>query len=221
MKCRICEKNFDREDLYEGIFDDKIDLICKNCLVKEDVPIIKKPLLEETRNLSVKERVERISTKQEKIKKEQTITLANLSKLKFPPKKEETPDLVENYYWLIQNSRRRMKMTQTQLAEKLTIPLNVLISLEKGQIPKNFYEYIDKLEGFFKIKLWKNNAREKYFPVDKEEIQKEVIEEVEEKISPKAEKSLFKRFFYKMVDRPKKKDKEKSGENLKEGFMEV
>ncbi|MEM4605897.1 MAG: hypothetical protein QW103_02600 [Candidatus Pacearchaeota archaeon] len=190
MKCRVCERGFSEDQVFEGIFEDKIDYICKNCLVKENVPLIKKPKKaeEETKKLSVSERIERLSTKHEKKEKEPYISHINLAKLKFPPKKEESSDLVDNYYWLIQHSRRKMKMTKTQVAEKLTIPLQVIDSLEKGQIPKNFHEYIDRLESFFKINLWKKKAREKYFKNEKE-----IVEEIKEKVEGKEERSLVKK----------------------------
>lgn len=212
MKCRVCERDFSEDQVFEGIFEDKIDYICKNCLVKENVPLIKKPKKaeEETKKLSVSERIERLSTKHEKKEKEPYISHINLAKLKFPPKKEESADLVDNYYWLIQNSRRKLKMTQTQLSEKLTIPLQVVVSLEKGQIPQNFYEYIDRLESFFRIKLWRDNAREKYFPEDKNKKQAEVLESVKEKIGDKKD-SFFARLFKKIKS---KKSEEKKSEEI-------
>ncbi len=202
MKCRVCEKNKDYEELLDGVFEDKIDKICKDCLKKENVPIIKKPKKEEKENLSISQRIEKLSTKQENKRKE--ILSISLAKLRIPPKKEESLDLVDNYYWIIQNSRRKRKMTQTQLSEKLIIPLQVIVSLEKGQIPNNFYEYIDKLENFFEIKLWKENAKEKYFPEDKNKKQEIILENLKEKVKENFLKRFLNNFKKKKQNQEKK-----------------
>jgi ribosome-binding protein aMBF1 (putative translation factor) len=159
MECKICGKSYEEVELFRGIFKEKIESVCSNCSRIEGIPIVKKPNLENFEkgheNLSVRERMERMNEHRKPIPREQFIAHKNLAKLHFPNKREDHPDLIENYDWALKTSRRRMKLSQSQLAQELIIPLQVILDLESGKIAKDFIKYISKLEEFLGIKVTK------------------------------------------------------------------
>ena len=171
--CSICTKSEIETDLYEGIYEGRIVLVCTMCAEEEKIPLIKKPTQEQISgsegNISVRERMEKLSEKerqeQGKIKlhilsRDQTIANKNLAKLKFPEKRQEPESLIENYYWKIQSARRNKKITISQLSQKTSIPEEIIQNLEKGQLPKNFEAILTLLEEFFDIKLIKRERKE-------------------------------------------------------------
>jgi len=155
MECKICGKTSDEIELFDGIFEEKIESVCSICARIEDTPLIKKPnperFIEHKENLSVRQRMERMADPLKPIQKEHFIAHKNLAKLNFPTKREDHPDLIENYDWILKTARRRKKLSQTQLAEELIIPLQVIIDLESGRITKDFMSYTERLENFLHV----------------------------------------------------------------------
>ncbi len=163
MECKICGKTSDELELFKGVFEEKIESVCSNCARIENIPLIKKPVFEEEKreNLSVRERMERMNPAKKPIAREQFIAHKNLARLNFPSKREDHPDLVENYDWILKTARRRKKLPQTQLAEELIVPLQVIRDLESGRIAKDFMSYIGQLENFLHVQVRKH-APEKF-----------------------------------------------------------
>jgi ribosome-binding protein aMBF1 (putative translation factor) len=189
--CWICGISGEETELSEGVLEGKIRAICEKCANYEGIPLIRKKRIFETRddasNLSVKERMEKMSDFKKTQSKENYVAHQNLAKLRFPQKREDHPDLVENYDWAIKTARRRKKLSQTQVAEELVIPLQVIIDLESGKLPPNFMTYVEKLEKFLGSKI----IRKHYLvtpgfqrPRNDEE-EKDVLEEVREKMEGK------------------------------------
>jgi len=191
MECKICNKGLEEVELFEGIFEEKIETVCRNCAQRENIPLIKKPIFEEEKieHLSVRERMEKLSNHKKPIPREQFIAHKNLTKLRFPLKREDHPDLIENYDWILKTARRRKKLSQTQLAEELIIPLQVIIDLESGKIAKDFANYLEKLESFLEIKIRKRrftNSISERKPINPEE-EIEILERTKEKINKEKE----------------------------------
>ena len=86
--------------------------------------------------------------------------------------------------------RRRKKLSQTQLAEELIIPLQVILDLESGKIAKDFIDYVEKLEKFLEVRIRKRVPEEFNFqrkPENPEE-EKMVLESVKRNIEQQKDK---------------------------------
>ncbi|MFZ5955371.1 MAG: hypothetical protein ACOYT4_03015 [Nanoarchaeota archaeon] len=161
MRCDICRK----EDIefHEGIYDNKIVKVCRNCANIEDVLLIRKPTSEQLQKAdirpTVRERMENISGLN-RISHDQTIATKNLAKIRFPEKKQEANNLIPNYFWIIQMTRRRQKIPLSQLAQKIGTSEVTLLNIEKGLLPKNFEQIIKNIEIALNVKLLKKEKEE-------------------------------------------------------------
>jgi len=188
MRCAICKRASEEVELFEGIYGVDMVNICDLCAEKEDIPIIKKPseaqLEKADERFSVRERMERLSSgprKTTKISNEQMIVQGNLARLKMPEKKQFHEDVVEDYYWVLNISRRRLKMSISQLAEKIGVEAEVIKSIEQGKIPEKFEEIFLKLEAYLGIKLLKKLGPNIKFVRNYDE-EKEILERVQRRI---------------------------------------
>lgn len=184
MECSICGKSSDEKEILEGIFEEKIKYVCIDCAKVENIPLIRKPIFEEEKkeNLTVRERMERMNHVTKPIPREHFIAHKNLARLKIPTKREDHRELVENYDWILKTGRRRKKLSQTQLAEEIIVPLQVIVDLESGKIAKDFEIYIDKIERFLDIRL-RRQIPEKFDMLRKPESleeEKMILESVKE-----------------------------------------
>lgn len=193
MECKLCGKTNEETELFRGVFEEKIYPVCAKCSRLEGIPIIRKPNLdnleEKKENLSVRERMERLNRQPKPIQREHLIAHKNLAKLKFPSKREDHKDLVENYDWILKTARRRKKLTQTQLAEELIIPLQVIVDLESGKIANDFASYLDKLEDFLEVRIRKKPKEKFNFQRKPETVEEEqmVLEAVRKNIDRKTD----------------------------------
>ncbi len=200
MHCVICKKSEDETDLFEGIYDGKIRKICKSCSTVERIPLIKKPtaeqLMDADRKFTVKERMEKLTGSGEfsnstQLSRDQSVANKNLAKLRFPIKKQQHEDLVEDYYWRIQNARRRKKFPISHVAKETGIPKEIIQSLERGILPKDFRNVIAKLENFFNIRFFKQRQIQAFLkkpskPTPKEE--KEILQQVKQNLEQQNKK---------------------------------
>jgi ribosome-binding protein aMBF1 (putative translation factor) len=191
MKCVICNLSEDEAELFDGIYDNEVVKVCKRCAELENIPFFKKPTKEQVevseRRYSVRERMERLSGNKKKLNKEQLIANENLNKLKMPPKKQHDKDLLDDYYWRLQMARRSEKYTINQLSQKAQIPVEDLQNLEKGVLPENFKEIIEKLELVLNIKLFKEHHKVINFNFPKPDEAQEILKKVKEKIEHQEE----------------------------------
>lgn len=187
MRCVICKKTCEEVELYEGIFEDGMMLVCSNCSEKEGIPIIRKPSQEQLKKAekrySVRERMERLSGRStvSEISQDQSSIQNNLARLRVPEEKEKKEDVVDNYYWELNIARRRKKLSIKQVSELTSIPYEVIEGLEKGKIPQEYASVFLKLESFFGIPLLKDYRREIIFHKSRD-YEKEILEEVEKKM---------------------------------------
>jgi ribosome-binding protein aMBF1 (putative translation factor) len=56
----------------------------------------------------------------------------SLARLRAPEKKEFNNEVVDNYFWNLKIARRRMKMTESQLASIVGVSANIIHSIERG-----------------------------------------------------------------------------------------
>ena len=189
MKCTICKKTADETQLYTGILESDMVMICEECAESEGVPIIKKPsevqLSKADERYSVRERMERMSGMHDakQAKNASFVAQGDVTKLRVPPKKEYHEDVLDNYYWTLNIARRRTKLSINQLAESVKIDADILQSIEKGKIPENFEEIFLKLEVFLGIKLLKNHKKKLNFVRTRDEEQR-ILNDVKRKINP-------------------------------------
>jgi ribosome-binding protein aMBF1 (putative translation factor) len=187
MKCTVCKKGDDEVRLYTGILEADMVMVCEACAEDEKIPIIRTPsesqLDEADRRYSVRERMENMSGMRDatEISGEQMMVQGNLAKLRVPPKKEYNEAVVDNYYWELNIARRRMKMTVTQLAEKMGVAPAVIQGIEKGKIPDDFEELFVKIEAYLGAKLLKNHETKVNFIRTSDE-QDRILDDVKRKM---------------------------------------
>ena len=186
-RCIVCKKTCEETELYEGIFESGMVLICKTCAEEEKIPLIKKPssdqLQKADKRYSVRERMEHLSGMRDatEIGGEQTNIQKNLARLKMPDKKQQHEDVSNNYYWELNMARRRKKLSIRQLAELIKIDASILYSIESGKKPETLEEIFLKLESFLGLKLLKNHKKKISFTrtIDEE---KEILSSVRKRM---------------------------------------
>ncbi|MCA9487905.1 MAG: hypothetical protein KC516_03000 [Nanoarchaeota archaeon] len=165
-ECYVCGIGEDKSVLYEGVSKEGFVYVCRKCYVKNEIPLVEKknvtPELENKR--SVRERLSSMAglkkdymKKEEKIKPEDD-SLKKIVERNFKEnlsKNKIYDDLIENFHWLIMRKRRSMKLTQEQFANLLFEPVIVVEHAERGQLPKDYYGLMKKIEGVLKISLFK------------------------------------------------------------------
>ncbi len=169
-KCVRCGKTGNEIRLFDAIYDDRMELICERCSIIENVPIIKKPnlnqLKDSERKLSVYNRLKKMSdiSRQEKqdsfFIEDRLKELDELPELELPERKKL--NLINHYHWHIQKNRRLKKLSQEQLAEFLGEPVIVIKMVEQAKLPGNAQSIIRKLEQFFQIRLRQETEQERF-----------------------------------------------------------
>ena len=173
-ECFKCGAQENRTMLFDAISEKGIVNICKKCASEEDLPIIKKSTFEEyeekikLKSLNVYERLTRISDynsenkkpeKEKTLLKKQETTLKNIVDKNFEKnfKKQATlrNDLIENFHWIIMRARRLKHITQKQLAKAIAEPEAKIKMAEKGVLPENSQQFINKFENYLGIRLIK------------------------------------------------------------------
>ncbi len=187
-RCAICKTPWDQTNLFEGVYENEMIMVCADCAREENIPIIRKPTSEQLEKAeirySVRERMERLSgmNKPKRLNREQKIVQSNLGKLKMPEPKQKNDSVLDNYYWTLNMARRRKKMTINQVSQQTGISSVVINSIERGQIPIDFQEVFFKLETYFRIKLLKFHKSKVNYVLNSEE-ENDLIEEVKTNIS--------------------------------------
>jgi ribosome-binding protein aMBF1 (putative translation factor) len=172
-ECYSCGITEDKAILYEGVHKALgVVRVCSKCYNKEKIPLIdtkkvSEEVLVETRP-SVRERLIRMSGLRSKEKEEppkrhvftpediglKEIVDKNIEKeIKEGPK--ESPDLIDNWNWIIMRKRRSMKLSYSQLGDEIKEQPIILEALEKGTLPRDYVNLIKKLENYLKIRLFK------------------------------------------------------------------
>jgi len=181
-KCLVCGISSDITPLFEAISDEEIILVCQDCSIKENLPLLKKPTDEQIKEsrtpYSRREVFARISgfkrgqdvigsvspekeQEKDKLKAPEKVTLNYLQERMIRQREalrgiEQSPiNLIENFHWNVMRARRLAKLTTKELAERMKEDENSIKMLEEGKIPRGVEPLIKKLEQFFNIQLVK------------------------------------------------------------------
>ncbi|HIG52140.1 TPA: hypothetical protein EYQ19_01855 [Candidatus Pacearchaeota archaeon] len=148
---------FIEEDFVEAIKNGEIVKISRRQAVKEELFILRK----------VKEEKEAEKEKDGFLNDVSNISGKPRSLLESWKKKEFNyennnviNDLISNFHWEIVQARRNRNMTRKQLAEEIKFSEDDLKMIEFGQLPKDDFILINKLENFLKINLKKVKSNE-------------------------------------------------------------
>lgn len=173
--CFRCEKSMNSSELLECVHTYGIVHVCQSCYPKFKSPIIEKKKVNwdevDTRS-TVRQKLSNIAgvnIEEKRInvlkkKNPEDITLRDIVEKNFDKNKivakENHTDLIDNFHWAVMRKRRAMKVTILELSEKISEPESVLISLEKGILPKDYSSLIRKIESFLGISIHKENKKE-------------------------------------------------------------
>jgi ribosome-binding protein aMBF1 (putative translation factor) len=230
-------------ELFEGILEDGMVMVCAPCAENEGIPMVRKPSPEQIavadERVSVRERMERMSGMKKIKDRERLFSHGDLAKLKIPAEKQRHEEVCDNYYWELNIARRRKKMSLKQLSETVGIDSETLESIEKGVIPVDFRTVFLKLESFLGIRMLKKHeavvgfradggamseedilrqVREKMKSVDVVKIKEKKMDDIESgEIDLSGRQNLQDITLNDLVDRKRKK--EKAREKMRERSM--
>lgn len=182
FKCGITDNKI---RLFDAISGEGIKKICERCSMGENIPIIRRPttfqLKEAERKQSVYEKLsgaagvnpikhkQRLSVDEERKRRlleKQDTTLRDVVdrnyKIRQPINIQPRADLIENFHWILMRSRRKKKLTQSDLAREISESVNAIKMAEQGILPEDDHKLLNKLEAFLGIRLSKNK-----FPPEK------------------------------------------------------
>ncbi|MFA4953344.1 MAG: hypothetical protein WC584_03915 [Candidatus Pacearchaeota archaeon] len=171
--CFICGISEEKARLFDAISDEGISKICERCSFDEGIPLIKRPtnfqlkesekpkgsVYERMKNVSgFKEREDRTEQRNRKFSIEKRdVTLRDIVDRNY---KKDTnpiprPDLVDNFHWAIMTGRRRKKLSQKQLAERIGESEDAIKMAEQGILPNDENKLAKKLEAFLEVMILK------------------------------------------------------------------
>lgn len=188
-KCFRCEESNKR--LYDAISKKGIVKICRECNIKENLPIIKKMNISEPpekkrtvyerlsnmtkinpKEREIKTKIKELEKKDEGLKK---IVEKNFKeKLKtgsFEKDISGKSNMIRNFHWLIMRERRTKHITQKQLAEAISEPELAIKMAEKGILPRERERLIQKIENYLKIKISKTPLIYSAIPIQDNKIE--------------------------------------------------
>jgi len=173
----MCGISDDKSLLYEVIHGNEIVDACKNCLLKENLMIVKTPQIlqkevQQAQGTRFKEAIKEFERQKKTpvsfpLKKKET-TLREIIERNYREKNlgmaKSREDLVDNFHWVIMRARRFKKLTQEQLAKEISEPVGAIELAEKGILPEGNYRFAEKLENFLGITLIKKEKYEEIIP---------------------------------------------------------
>jgi ribosome-binding protein aMBF1 (putative translation factor) len=180
-ECFFCGVSEERAILYEVIGKEGVIPVCRKCYFKEnEMPVVEKKDLNQVPHASVRERLSKMNhlPVEKEIPKAPRRALhdvslndlieknyrQNLSEVKVDPS-----DLVPNFHWVVMRKRRHYKISQGNLAERVSEPTVAIEFLEKGILPQDYENLIKKVEEVLKIQLFKE-PRKIVAPVSTDQI---------------------------------------------------
>jgi len=171
-ECFKCYASGNKVMLSDAISEKGIVKICGKCSSEEDLPIVKKPSIENISDPKVYERLSRMSNhdfkerpteKRKELLKKQETTLRDLVDKKFEmtlQSSKPSSNLVDNFHWIIMRARRLKHVNQQQLAEAIAEPEAAVKQAEKGILSEDNQQLINKLENYLKINITKKKQED-------------------------------------------------------------
>lgn len=183
-ECYKCGADDSSKRLFDAISDKSVVKICEDCLRQEELPLVRKPTTFQLKaaesSSGVYDRLARMQgldpvehrskfnfpeRKKEILPRHTDTSLRDLVDRNYKKKTEliKTPraDLIDNFHWVLLRARRMKKLTQSQLAKEIGESEAAIDMAEKGVLPEDDYRLIRKLEGFLRVKLIKEEIRQK------------------------------------------------------------
>ncbi len=188
--CSKCGISEDRAILYDAVSLEGVVSFCKKCLKDEQLPVVGRSKVpeEEPKKLSVRERLMKLSGKNNSLSKKniesekkpnpelesqnemlRAVVEKNLRERIIGPV-NESMNLIENFHWILMRARRRKCLTKSQLSEKIKEPESIINALEKGLVPSNSERAIAKLENYLSVNIRKRDKSENEVEKLKEKI---------------------------------------------------
>lgn len=206
-KCTVCGTG---TELVDAVSSEEIIKVCANCAKNNNFPVIKRPTQEQI-SLSHKYYSKSFVKTEPPVRKEKSPADKELEKfIRDSAKKQDYPDLIENFHWHIQHGRRMKKLSVRQLADSVAEPEVLIEMAEQGKLPPEHEKLIIKLEQFLGIKV--RNTADKAPEIVSDQVEGE--EEQEEKKS-----GFFSRMksWFSASDKPESEEAEvESSEEVKE-----
>jgi ribosome-binding protein aMBF1 (putative translation factor) len=166
-ECFRCGKERDEFMLCEAICKDGIRKICRECIEKDEFPVIKKKKEEDDK----KENFEIIRSSGSLLAEKQPMRRLVDNNFMDRTKKVEKPEgVIENFHWIIMRKRRGLKISQKQLAEQIGESERDIRMAESGVLPKGNYPFLVKLENFLGVKLMEDRYRNQFKTVERTEL---------------------------------------------------
>jgi ribosome-binding protein aMBF1 (putative translation factor) len=161
-ECFRCGASGEKVRLYDAISSKKIVKICSECNALEKLPIIRKPtenqIINSQRQKSVRDMLAGMSKGRVAGRE---MTLRELVDKHLKERLARQPsDLVDNFHWIIQRTRRARKITREQFAKAIGESEATVRILESGILPNNDYRIIKKVENYLGINLYKPESSE-------------------------------------------------------------
>lgn len=232
-QCFKCGASGDKTRLFDVVSKEGIVRICGKCLAGENLPIIKKPttfqLKEAEKEQTFRDNVRQFNSSPVRSgKNPENVSLRDIvdRNLKLPvkPENKPRPDLIDNFHWVITQTRRAKHISREQFAKDLGESETLVKMVEQGILPENDNLIINKIEGYLGIKLRKPEFRvqeeRKLLGFDKASISNLTISDLKEMKNQREDE-----IFVKPIDvwegdieeRPEEEEeKESSGEEEKE-----
>tara|TARA_Y100000310_G_C20661660_1_gene805136 strand:- start:1016 stop:1993 length:978 start_codon:yes stop_codon:yes gene_type:complete len=243
--CVRCNVNGDEVKLFDAIYDGVMERICERCSIIENIPVIKKPdidQLKDAEQVTVYKRMKGLAGFPKEKEGKTFFVEDKLKELDTKPELEipesSKLNLVEHFHWEIMKNRRRKGLSQKQLGENLGESETAIAMIEKAKLPENAEILVNKLEQFFQVKLRKISeverrlremqAREKPALLDEKghelefipEPEVEIIEELEK---PKETDSEIEEFGKQEIEELEEKPESKylRGLDLEKGELDI
>ncbi len=170
MECFNCGISESKARLFDVVSSKGIVKICDVCSKNERMPIVRRPttfqLKESEKNLSIYDRLSKLSGINEELRRNDSKAEINLRKIvdknfesKVSSEKRPRPDLVDNFHWIIMRVRRLKKLTQKKLAQEISESEVAIKMAERGVLPEDDYRLVNKLESFLGIKIIKTKIQ--------------------------------------------------------------
>lgn len=147
--------------------------VCSDCIKKENLPLVRKPVELNFRNVEKKqpiyERLSRISgiklgdirekdMRERKLLTKQDEELRKLvegQSIRTIDDAEAKEKLIDNFHWVIMRVRRLKKLTKEQLAKEIGESEDIIKLLEQGVIPAGYIPIISKIESVLNVRIFR------------------------------------------------------------------
>jgi ribosome-binding protein aMBF1 (putative translation factor) len=142
------------EDYVEAIREGEIVRVPERVAKEEDLFVLRKVVkLERESHVLERDRMQDVKKKDSRLERWRG---GNLSFRK----NNVAEDLIDNFHWEIMKIRRRKNLTRGQLAERINISEDELKFVELGELPKDDFVLINKIENYLGISLRREKIKE-------------------------------------------------------------